>query len=240
MAEALLSGVLRKLGEFAFVKAAEKFQSLYTIREEVERLSRELSYIHAIIEDVDEKYVADNRQIKWLKDVMDIAYQIEDVVDRFNFECQEKPLLEYPDNPSTITERLKGLANITTLIPFISNFQEEIKRIQRRISEIEDYRKRYEINTLGTEDIFRENKKRKIDPGFRLDPIGDPEVVGFARDIDEVVKHLLDKENRNLTVVSVVGPGGIGKTTLTRKVCHSNDVVKSFGKGHMDYYLSKV
>ncbi|KAJ4757771.1 CC-NBS-LRR disease resistance protein [Rhynchospora pubera] len=157
MAEALLSGVLRKLGEFAFVKAAEKFQSLYTIREEVEKLSRELSYIHAIIEDVDEKYVADNRQIKWLKDVMDIAYQIEDVVDR-------------------------------------------------------------------------ENKKRKIDPGFRLDPIGDPEVVGFARDIDEVVKHLLDKENRNLTVVSVVGPGGIGKTTLTRKVCHSNDVVKSFGK----------
>ncbi|KAJ3708430.1 hypothetical protein LUZ61_012135 [Rhynchospora tenuis] len=229
MAEALLRGVLHKLGEFAFVKAAEKYRYLYTIIEEVEKLTRELSYIHAFIEDVDEKYVADHRQIQWLKDVMDIAYQIEDVVDRFYFECQEKPLLEYLD-PSTITERLKGLANITMLIPFLSNFQEEIKRIQCRICEIEDYRKRYEINTLGTEDIFRENKKRKIDLSLRLDPIGDPEVVGFAKDVDKVVERLLDKENRNLAVVSIVGPGGIGKTTLTRKVCHSNDVVKSFGK----------
>ncbi|KAJ3705822.1 hypothetical protein LUZ61_009527 [Rhynchospora tenuis] len=227
MAEVILNAVLGKLAKFTFEKAVEKIQSLYKIREEVESLRRELNYIRAFIEDADEKHIVDKRQMVWMKDVMDVAYQIEDAVDIFLSECPETPLEEGREEPLSIMDQLKGLTRKTTQIPFLCNFEAEIKGIRHRIREIEDYRNRYEINVVG-ENIGGQNKKQKLDPVHKLDPVSDPEIVGFARDVDNIVKCLLDEENRSRAVVSVVGQGGLGKTTLVQKVCNSKDVKKHF------------
>ncbi|KAJ1690950.1 hypothetical protein LUZ63_015105 [Rhynchospora breviuscula] len=214
MAEVLLSAVLGKLAEFTVEKAFKKFQPLHGIRKDVERLSRELIYIKEFIRDADEKHIVDQRQMRWVNDIMDIAYQIEDVVDIFLLECPEK----LPG----IRARLKRLAKRSTQFSFIYQFQEEIRLIQERMSEIEDYKRKYRINSLG------KDKVPQYDP--KLVPIGDFEVVGFATDRDNIVKYLLDEKHRSLAVVSIVGPGGLGKTTLAHKVCNSSDVLERFGK----------
>ncbi|KAJ1695685.1 hypothetical protein LUZ63_012383 [Rhynchospora breviuscula] len=214
MAESLLTNVLGKLAAFAVEKAVKKFQSLYGIRREVEILSRELTYIQAFIKDADRKHIVEERQLQWVKDVIDIAYQIEDAVDIFLLECPEK----LPG----FMGRLQGLVKKATQLSFLYKFQEEIKKIQGRIREIKQFRETYEINTLGGDEIPQ--------PHPSLLPIGDPEVVGFARDGANLVKYLLDDENTSLTVVSIVGPGGLGKTTLARKVCNSIEVIKTFGE----------
>ncbi|KAJ3705103.1 hypothetical protein LUZ61_008808 [Rhynchospora tenuis] len=232
MAEALLNGVLSvlsKLAEFTVVKAVEKFHSIYKINEEVKKLSKELEYIMTFIKDIDLKYVADKVQMQYVRDAMDIAYDIEDAIDIFLLECPEKSLEECIEKSPGIMDRLKDLAKKTTQFPFLSNFEAEIRRIQKRISEMEDYREKYQINIFG-EDVGGEKKRRKSSPEDKLDPIGDPEIVGYAKDRDNIIKRLCDNENQSLDVVSIVGPGGIGKSTLAQKVCNSNDVIENFGK----------
>ncbi|KAM0910478.1 hypothetical protein ACQ4PT_014145 [Festuca glaucescens] len=44
------------------------------------------------------------------------------------------------------------------------------------------------------------------------------DVIGFDSQIDQIKDQLLDSENKDLTVISLVGPGGAGKSTIAKKV----------------------
>ncbi|KAJ4799614.1 Nbs-lrr resistance protein [Rhynchospora pubera] len=221
MAHVLLTGVLTKLAQFAVESTLsvsgiddviKKLKSLYDTRGEVEKLHRELMYILDFVRDSDQKQVVDRREMRWMQDVMDIAYRIEDAVDNFLFKCPKK------------LSGLKAIPKNISKIPFLYKFRDEINEIQDRIREIHEYKTKYEINILG------EKKIKQFNPELKLDLIGNPKAIGLEAHIDNVVKNLLDDENKNLAVVSVVGIGGLGKTTLARKVCNSSDIEECFGE----------
>jgi flagellar biosynthesis GTPase FlhF len=203
MAETIVKLVLEKITD-ALVKEA---LHLYGVRKQVERVERELIRIQAFLKDADRKQIQDEMQKQWVKEVRDVAYWIEDVIDTF--------LCEVPQKKPGKREAIKRVFGKAKKLPIIHKLGDEMNQILARLQEINDMKDRYKINSLG--EGTGGGKRLPVRPPV-LPDIEDTDVVGLDADRDKIIKELLDETTPKRSVVSIVGPGGLGKTTLAKKV----------------------
>lgn len=176
-------------------------------------LRNELSSMKAVIQ----KYAMQNDpdlQVKaWMKEVRELAYDIEDTIDDFMVQDEENP-----DEPTGIKAFV--INNIRKLKELFSrcNIAEEIAELKSQVVEVSDRRKRYKLD----ESISMASDVA-VDPRLPAIYAEVGGIVGIDGERDKIIKLLIEAEAdggswQQLKVVSIVGFGGLGKTTLTYQV----------------------
>uniref|UniRef100_A0A0D9WPD0 Rx N-terminal domain-containing protein n=1 Tax=Leersia perrieri TaxID=77586 RepID=A0A0D9WPD0_9ORYZ len=145
----------------------------------------------------------------WAGQVRDLAYDIEDCLDEFRVHLERQSLL-------CQLKKLKHRHRIAIMI----------RNLKSRAEHVSNRNRRYKLI-----DIMPSNSTDKMDSYLSVNNIDEASLLGLDGPQNEVLQ-LLDIHNNSgrAKVICVVGMGGLGKTTLAKKVYESNAILDKFSR----------
>ncbi|PIA36561.1 hypothetical protein AQUCO_03300033v1, partial [Aquilegia coerulea] len=226
MAEALISFVLEQLGSIAIHELVKEVELVAGVENEVKRLTATLTMIKAVVKDADEKQVKDEAVKFWLKELKDVSYDAEDVLDEWITRTLISKMLQHEVNYAPIKEKARShlFSIFCCFKPVVLRHEigVKIRELNDRLDQIATNKVRYTLTESQNQRESRPLTSSIVDVS---------DVIGRLDDKEVVVNKLLGESSRRdlkVPVISVVGTGGFGKTTLAKLILKQEKVINHF------------
>ncbi|KAK3013190.1 hypothetical protein RJ639_008801 [Escallonia herrerae] len=189
------------------------------VYEELDELRLELDSMRSFLEDADQKKNLTEGEKTWVKTVKDMCYPIENVLDEFMYHMSK------PQSRGKFAKILQHASHFPKNLWVRHQVATKLRKINRKIKAISERRGRYPVQLEETRSI--DDHRRLQYHGEALSSGNDDHLVGIEGDRCLLLKWLTCDEPRR-AVMSVVGMGGSGKSTLVSKVYNSPVVKQHF------------
>ncbi|KAL2514563.1 putative disease resistance RPP13-like protein 1 [Forsythia ovata] len=203
-----------------------KFLRPSGIDAQLKKWRRTLLMIKDVLTDAENKQTMYETVKEWLIDLEDLAYDLDDLVDKLNTENVQRKLMENDEeSTSQVQKFLSTFSN--NLSDFISErgINSELQDINERLEDLAE-----QISMLS---LVMNVKGSSDKTGERLQltsVVEESEVHGREKDKVDLLKMLLEVESSDspVSVIPIVGMGGVGKTTLVQLVYNDDSLKGEF------------
>ncbi|XP_060670023.1 putative disease resistance protein RGA1 [Ziziphus jujuba] len=220
MAEAIFSGVVEAIIDNLASAAVQEIGLLWGFSNELEELENIVSAVKAVLLDAEEQRVHSNQVKNWLKRLRFAVYDADDLLDRLLTEALRRRVMpgnEFSQQVCTFFSTLKQLA-------FRLKMVHKMKDVRKKLAGIAANRKDFCLEERR-EETRVVSRVREQTHSF----VPEEQVIGREKDRIAIVESLLDdKVDETLSIISIVGIGGLGKTALAQLVFNDEKVQQHF------------
>ncbi|KAL5712750.1 hypothetical protein ACHQM5_014890 [Ranunculus cassubicifolius] len=205
-----------------------EFGLLWGVQEDLEKLSSTASTVQCVLQDAKLKQNHNSAIANWLRKLKDAAYEADDIID----ECTAQALFSPESEANSGHCRTQVCYSFSTCFDFkhlmlrhkIAN---RIKAVREKFDAIAEERNKFHLNEREIErgPIEEFTQYRETSSTLLEDCV-------YGRDVDKekIVNALLDSASNeyDFLMYSIVGMGGLGKTTLAQYVYNDTRIEKNF------------
>ncbi|KAK8300867.1 hypothetical protein V6Z12_D05G423200 [Gossypium hirsutum] len=191
-----------------------------------------LPEIKAVLNHAEEKQIKDEGVKNWLDDLQDLAYDVDDVLDEFAYQELRLKLQK--------TQAQASSSKVRKLIPtcctgghsspfsfmFNAKMISKIQAITDRLNSLNTRRSNLGLSEIMSQGATSKGNKPRLQPTSLMDVA--VEHVGRADEKQEMLELLKSNNSDGVCVLSIVGMGGMGKTTLAQLVYNDPSIKESF------------
>ncbi|KAL6907934.1 hypothetical protein ACP4OV_002104 [Aristida adscensionis] len=217
----VVAGAMGRLPDKLLELLKDEYKLQTGVKDQTRLLSRELESMYAALREVGQvPPELQKEQVRlWARDVREASYDMEDVLDVFLVRVEGAP--KDPDKEEKKVRRLmKKMGNLFSLSKTTARHEiaDAIKAISKQLEEVAKLRGRYTVDDI----VVKPAASTSIDPRLLALYPKTSQLVGIDGPRDEVIQMLSvadgDVSGKEVKIVSIVGIGGLGKTTLAKAV----------------------
>nr|XP_011468079.1 PREDICTED: putative disease resistance protein RGA3 isoform X1 [Fragaria vesca subsp. vesca]XP_011468080.1 PREDICTED: putative disease resistance protein RGA3 isoform X1 [Fragaria vesca subsp. vesca] len=227
MAEILTFGAQELLKKVASL-AAQEFSLVWGFKEELTKLRGSLNMLEAVLRDAEHPRQDQGHAVKlWLEKLEDIAHLADDLLDDYGYELLRRKV----ELQNQMKKKVMNILSLANPVVFRGKMAHKIKKINTSLDELKK-----DASTIGL--VAKSSLESTISHDRRIDretysefKKDENNIVGRKDIVEDVVKALTNLNNyqgHDLSVMAIVGMGGLGKTTLAKAVYNDGKIQQHF------------
>ncbi|KAL3642178.1 hypothetical protein CASFOL_012993 [Castilleja foliolosa] len=243
MAEVVVGPIIQVLLENLLTLSQEQIGLVRYFKDDLKKLQKTLSMVNDVLHDAEKRQVTDRAVKRWLRELEDLAFDADNVIDEFNYHLLSKKV--GANKNKTVKKKVQSFFSCSNDNPIsyrlklgrrIKDINEKLKSINKQAS---DFGLQTRLAGAQAPVSGSDASGSMETDSFTVDPI----FLGRENDVSRIVEKLIpttpSPDEQVISVLPIFGMGGLGKTTLAKKVFGDEKMISHFGDNRVWVYVSR-